>query len=409
MASSGSNGGGCLLAVAFGVLVVLPVMILGDDFSWGTLFLIWLILAVIVAVVVLLVTYAIKQSKTHPSKDNGNAVTQADGSASALLSNHLLNVAMTDRYRSQAALEARLEKEIAQYQANQKRAVATQQGLEKELEDIKKGKGKPVFTSKKRYLKQNQEGMEDIARQIAEKQAETETLEQSLVAKRERTANLKFIIFDKGNPEFEQLKSSFEKWKQSISIQGTPDIKASSISAGQRDADLQHVQYQVEPIGIELENHRFYIFPNGIWAFQGAGIFAGVYRPKALQCTFHATERTHYGSGRREFYQDSRIVQTRHTWMYTRNDGGPDRRYKDNPMITITDYMECSFDLCICGKTFHYTVSSMVNCEALEKAINAYAQVKEEKDEIPVLLNLLGRCDESDDTVRQISEMLAEQ
>lgn len=85
-------------------------------------------------------------------------------------------------------------------------------------------------------------------------------------------------------------------------------------------------------------------------------------------------------------------------------------RYSHNPMQTYYTkqeyYVECSFELDLCGCKLKYAISSFDNCEILEKAIKNYAKIRENKDMIPILLDLLSRCTDGQD-VKKIQEKMA--
>ncbi len=92
-------------------------------------------------------------------------------------------------------------------------------------------------------------------------------------------------------------------------------------------------------------------------------------------------------SSKPKIYDDTKIITKdipHNTWLHTCRDGSPDLRYSYNPMHTYYTqqeyYIECSFDLDICGCKLKYEISSFDNCEALEKAINAYSIIKENND-----------------------------
>ena len=431
MASRGSNsGGGCLGAgIAFFILFFLPAWVTGDSFGWGVLIAWWIILAVIGFCI-----YAVNSpsnnnstsstvQRTVPNNNAQTSVPQRGGNTT--ISSGLLKVlpiqlnkSIMDGYFSKTQLRDKLKISIESLKQEQKSIDKTIEMTKKQQHDLSEGKGKPLFTSKKKWSLLKQPEIEALGYEIAELEEKCRETDNQILQMERQVDELKFNVFDESNSAFEKLKAAFEKMKKSCKVSGTPDLVGSSISYSQREADLKYVNYKTAPYGLLLDNYRFYFFPNGIWVFEGDARLAGVYKPKALQGSFETKEtvkQSYYSSYSRkpEVYDDTKIITKdipHHTWLHTCRDGSPDLRYSHNPKRTYYTkqeyYVECSFDLDICGCKLKYVISSFDNCETLEKAIIDYAKIKENKDVIPILLDLLSRCTDGQD-VKIIREKMA--
>ena len=68
-------------------------------------------------------------------------------------------------------------------------------------------------------------------------------------------------------------------------------------------------------------------------------------------------------------------------------------RYSHNPQRTYyiqqEYYLECDFELILCGYILKYKVSSYDNCEMLQKVIKKYSAVRESVGIIQIILDLL--------------------
>lgn len=427
MASKGNNsGGGCLgVGIAFFVILFLPAWVTGDSFGLGVLIVWWLILAAIV----FCIHEANLSSNNNPASstiqravpDNNNQTkvlgkcsdTSISSGSLEVLSSQL-NKSIMNGYFSKFQLRDKLTVSVESLKQEQKGIDKTIEMIKKQQDNLREGKGKTLFTSKKKWLLLKQSEIEALDYEIAElKEKFRETNNQILQIERQ-IDELKFNLFDESNSAFETLKAAFEKVKKSCKVSGVPNLVDSSISNNQREVDFKYVNYKTPPYGLLLDNYRFYFFPTGIWVFEGDARLVGVYKPKALQGSFETKETMKQSYYRNmEIYDDTKVITKdipHHTWLHTCKDGSPDLRYSYNPMSTYYTkqeyYVECSFDLDICGCKLKYAISSFDNCEMLEKAIKKYAKIKENKDVIPILLDLLSRCSDNQD-IKSIREKVA--
>lgn len=430
MASRGSRGGGgCLGAIAaFFILFFLPAWVTGDSFGWGVLIVWWVILALICFGIYAASTSSNSTitSTTQRTTQNYNtqtAVTQKGNSSTVpagmlKVSANQLNRSLMDGYSSKIQLRKKLKESIVKLKEEQQRIDKTIEQKKTQQHGIREGKGKPLFTAKKKWLALKQPEIDSLEQAIIDLEEEMSENEAQIVQIEKQVDELKFNVFDESNTAFEKLKAAFEKVKKSCKVSGSPNLVSSVISTAQRDKDLRYVSYKTVPYGLLLENYRFYFFPNGIWVFEDDAKLVGVYKPKALQGFFETKEtikQSYYSSYSRkpDVYDDTKIITKdipHHTWLHTCRDGSPDMRYSHNPMRTYYTkqeyYVECSFDLDLCGCKLKYTISSFDNCEILEEAIKNYAVIKENKDMIPILLDLINRCTDGQD-IKLIREKMA--
>lgn len=431
MASRGSNSdGGCLgTIIAFFILFFLPAWVTGDSFGWGVLIVWWIILALICFGIYAASTSNNNSSMTSnvqraPSNYNVQNIVAKGESSSAVssgllkVSSNQLNKSMMDNYSSKIQLRKKMKESIEKLKEDQRNIDKTIEVMKKKQCDINECKGKPIFTSKKKWRVLKQPEIDSLDQEIIKLEKERKEKEREITQINKQIDKVRFNIFEESNAAFEKIKVAFEKIKKSCMVSGMPNLISSSISASRRDADFKYVNYKTVPYGLLLDNYRFYFFPNGIWVFEGNARLVGIYKPKALQGSFETKEtlkQSYYSSYSREpaVYDDTKIITKdipHHTWLHTCKDGSPDMRYSYNPMRTYYTkqeyYVECSFDLDICGCKLKYTISSLDNCEILENAIKDYAKIKENKDMIPILLDLLGRCTDGQD-IKIIREKMA--
>lgn len=428
MESSGSNNNdGCLTIIAF-FIVFLPAGWASGDDLWGALIGWWIILALIGFFIYVISTSNNNDStsssvqKTVQNYNVENTVTQRENSftVSAGLLKVLpdkLNKLMMDRYSLKIQLLNNLKESREKLEEEQQNIDKTIKMMKKQQYDIREGKEKLFFISKKRWLVLKQPEIDSLEQEIMNLKEKHRENDDQMRRIGKQINEIKFNVFDESNVEFEELKAAFEKIKRSCKISGSPSLVNSFISTAQRKWDLKYVNYKTIPYDLLLDNYRFYFFPNSIWVFECDARLVGIYKTKALQGTFETKEtevQNNYSSYSKKvgIYNDTKIITKdipHYTWLHTCIDGSPDMRYSYNPQETYYTkqeyYIECSFDLNICGCKLKYEISSFDNCKMLEEAIENYAKVKENKDVIPALLDLLSRCT-NDQDIKLIQEKM---
>lgn len=426
-----NQGGGCLGAIAglvggiFGwflgylgaaaviCLFLLPVFI-DEDIGFGGMFIWWCVLAIII----FLIVRAIKKHKknkedkeadlhrySEPSNtdfDNKSDVknTPPVQSVSIKVDNNNLNNSVTEAYSKKIGLIRKLEKEIENIQSEQRRIADEISNRQKSIDELLTGTEKPIYLSKKKWLAKVQPDIEQIRAEIDLKNQEQSENEEKICMKKETINSIYFNVPSDSNKEFEELKIAFDRIKQSDNVSGSSDLKNSDISEPQWNNDLKHIKYATKPYGFKLEDYRFYIFPNSIWAFEKNGEFLGAYKPCAINCSLETKERInqiHHGI-KPEVYSDTKIVKKNVAYKsgLHRRDGSFElnRSAINTYYVEHEYYVDCLLELTLCGCTLNYRISSLDNCELLERAIHAYSLVREYKNIVPIIMDLLKRCSE---------------
>lgn len=432
MASGDGNNKRSMIAILiFFVMFFLPAWVMGDRFSWKE-HIIWGIFLVVLITLMNYIDQSLNPSDTagayqmqsvydpQPQLNEERAAEiHEDTSAEALkIGKEQLNKSLIDGYQGKLEFKDKTEREIGLLQERLRRTREEISHIQSEQQRITDLADKPFYLSRKKYLAQNQPEMEQLSRSLVQKRDDGENINVTIRKKQQEIAQIKYHLYDESNEAFEELKQALDAMKNSCYIAGAYDLKNSSISTFQRMEDLKYVKYAVQPYGILLEPYRFYIFPTGIWVFEGDGKLVGIYEPKAMTGTFEAHEIMRYPSdsleGRRQnVYEDTKIITKvipHTTWQHTWRDGSPDTRFGYNPSetyhISQDYYVECLFELGLCGCKLNYAVSSYDHCALLEKAIKAYGEIRGNKDIIPIVLNLLERCAEGND-IKEIKELVA--
>lgn len=426
--SSGNNndGAGCLgFIIAIVILFLIPAMVLGDNLNLDTLFAWWVILALIIGILVWIISasekktddsqvYGIQDQWSRNSVGTGSASKERDSNLELDLKNEQLNILLLNRYNSKLALKEKIRDEIQELQIEEKRLSGEIYDIEMAQQKIKNFDDKPFYMTKKRYLAKKKPELTEMRNTLMQKEKEHKIIEEKILGKQQEVKELKYNLYDESNEAFEKLKIALDTIKKSCYIKGTIDLNKSSISTSRKNDDLKYLQYEVEPYGILVEHCRFYIFPTGIWVFVDNGKLAGIFKPKAItgKLEYHEHILSDYFN-RQPIYDDTKIITKdipHTTWLHACRDGSPDLRYNYNPRQTYYTQekysLQCFFEIGLCGRTLKYEVSSYDNCELLENAISAYSEIHENKDIVPILIDLLDRCTSGKD-IDAIKEYIA--
>ncbi len=404
-----SNEGSCLATIiVFFILVFLPAMVTGDDFGWGVLIVWWIILAVICWIIYECTKPTTQASGTATTyhQSNGvqkNLVTNQDKGLPLNKSN--TNVSLTSKYNAKLQYKANIEKEVRDLSDEVKKAQLEIDELKKSIKRIENYSDKPFLMSKKKYMNNMRSVIEENNEKITGLEEKIELVHQRIVEKERVIRELRFPLFEESNKAFDTLKKAIEAFKKSCKVEGSIGIKGSAISAYQKNKDLSFIEYKTEPYGLNLGGSRFYIFPTSVWVYEGENNLVGIFKPKVVGAKFEYRENIKYSyRNYTDIADDTKIITKdipHTTWLHTCRDGSPDLRYSHNPQRTYYTqqeyYLECSFELILCGYTLKYKVSSYDNCEMLQEAIKQYSVVKESVDIIPIILKLLERCTDGND------------
>ena len=220
---------------------------------------------------------------------------------------HINQFAM-DRYRATLDHKKMLNNKIVNYERERRRVEERIHEIWSKKEEILKGKGKPLFQSKKKWLLIKQSEISSLEDEISKEEEKKKGYLKKIEQIEEELKLVKYNSYEENNEEFEVLKYAFDTFKLSCNIDGIPSIKKSSISSCQYDQDLKDIQYNEKPYGLLLGNYRFYIFPNGIWVFKNDSKLSGIFKPCALRCNYETSEQTDYGWGNKLVYDDTTVM-----------------------------------------------------------------------------------------------------
>ena len=383
MASRGNNsGGGCLsIIIAFFIMFFLPFILFGEEKGADILYIWVIVIGILGGVSAIAIDSYENTHKKNQTDRVSKAVTTANPSHSPNtqiilnVTEEHINKDIFENYKDKKNLKTKLEQEVDELDEKRISLERHLSVLVEERDKLLNEVGKPFFVSKRAFVEKQQPEIGRKTVEIEETNTLLDGIAQQIDEKKESITKIHFCLLEDRNPAFDTLKMAFEQWKKSDNISGGVNIKNSLISSSQRDSDLELVQYLTQPYGLLLSNYRFYFFPKSIWVFEDERRLVGIYNPKALNCLYQTYEKTDYGRGEKIF-SDTTIIRRRYTWLHTRIDGSPDRRYKYNPMSIYTTYKECEFNLLLCGCKIKFYVSSEKNCADLNKAILSFSEVK---------------------------------
>lgn len=142
--------------------------------------------------------------------------------------------------------------------------------------------------------------------------------------------------------------------------------------------ELELFEYDIKPAVIFIDDFYFCIFSSVILVFDKNGAFSSVLNPSALKISVER-KHTKYRFDRNSD-SDSKAVmftETKTTWVYTKKDGTPDRRYKNNPIIKIPvtahGWEYGTINVKIGSRAAEFTVSSSAALDAFESVKEIYS------------------------------------
>ncbi len=198
--------------------------------------------------------------------------------------------------------------------------------------------------------------------------------------------------------EFIKLKSSFLALCKASTrtYDSTPNSGQLSIPYSPK-GDMEYVKFSTEPLCISLGDNIFCVVPYYIVHFKKSGAYVSTYSCKAIK------------GGVANGSYDERVKHV--TWTYTRADGLPDRRYKNNPQrvyyTTTTHTVWNMLALGILNYQLKYEVDDSIK-NGLIAAIKAYSALLPIKSYDPVhhLIRLLKECDTDNPNIGRIESII---
>lgn len=169
---------------------------------------------------------------------------------------------------------------------------------------------------------------------------------------RDRIAKTVVILYD-FEPHVEEAFRRFTEWAEALAGAGRTwhvaaagsghDRKyhagASNLVQRQvttvRTAEPPFLETNVPVLSIGAGRQTLYFLPDRLLVYDAGGIGAVSYRTLEIS----ATKQRFIEDG--GVSADATVVD--HTWRYVNRDGGPDRRFRDNPLVPICLYDELTF------------------------------------------------------------------
>jgi hypothetical protein len=135
------------------------------------------------------------------------------------------------------------------------------------------------------------------------------------------------------------------------------------------------VQTELQVWCLALGNQTFYLFPDRILIYAGSSVGALSYSD--LQVRLGQTRFVERSS----VPPDTTIVD--YTWRYTNRDGGPDRRFSNNPRIPVVQYSEIQIKSTT-GVNILLQASNLQKASEFAQGINQYIQNTNSSDTLVV-------------------------
>lgn len=160
--------------------------------------------------------------------------------------------------------------------------------------------------------------------------------------------------------------------------------------------DMKYLSFSEEPICVKIRNDIFCIAPCYIVRFKSSGAYVTTYNCEALK------------GGLENGGYNERIRHV--TYLHTKMDGTPDRRYKHNPQqVYYTSLPRTVYDMLhfeIAEYHMKYSINGALR-DRVNSAIRAYSEILPTKSFDPVyhLVRLMNICDDSSKT-KNLASML---
>lgn len=160
---------------------------------------------------------------------------------------------------------------------------------------------------------------------------------------------------------------------------GTTDAKKFAPKSTPRDLAL--FSYECEPAVLFIDDLYFCLFAGIILVFDKNGAFSAAMKPTAFKVAVERKQTKYRFDGAVD--SDSKAVtftEMRTTWVYTKKDGTPDLRYKNNPTIefpaTVDGWEYGVITVKIGSHSAAFTVSSSAALDAFEGIKDIYAGLR---------------------------------
>ncbi len=228
-----------------------------------------------------------------------------------------------------------------------------------------------------------------------------EALEEEKLKQNSRLSSSVFIFHEEATSSFVEMKEAMIRLDsaQYKTYDASPGLNTIFFDYQSVGGDMELIKFDIEPLVITLRDSLFCLSPHYIVEFNKKGKYMNTYKTAVFKAGLSNGTWT------------ERVAHQ--TWLHTRVDGGPDRRYSYNPIRTYyTNYQHTVYnmlDMRLPGFEIKYEINDKLRDDAI-KAIRAYAStpVMDSYDPVHHVLRLLKVCSPSDHNIEDIESIIGD-
>ena len=210
-----------------------------------------------------------------------------------------------------------------------------------------------------------------------------------------------FVFHESSTSSFERMKSALRRLDKAPykTYDDSPALGSLIYDYQPIGADMNFIKFDIEPICISISSKVFCLTPHYIVEFTKKGKYVATYRTS----TFVAS--TANGSW------TERVAHQ--TWLHTRVDGMPDRRYRYNPIQTyytnVPHTVYNMLDFRISGFEVKYEIDAILKNQVIQ-AVTSYAAtvVMDSYDPVHHIIRLLKLCEPTNSNIINIESTIEE-
>jgi len=208
-----------------------------------------------------------------------------------------------------------------------------------------------------------------------------------------------FVFHESSTSAFDRMKTALLRLDkaQYKTYDASPALNTLFYDYHPIGADMNYIKFDIEPICITISDKIFCLTPHYIVEFTKKGKYLTTYRTS----TFVA--------GMANGSWTERVAHQ--TWLHTRVDGLPDRRYSYNPRQTyytnVPHTVYNMLDLRIPGFEVKYEIDTILKNDVIQ-AVRAYAAtvVSDSYDPVHHIIRLLKICDPMNASIMSIENAI---
>lgn len=173
----------------------------------------------------------------------------------------------------------------------------------------------------------------------------------------------------------------------------------------------------IQPIKLDFGAYKFFLLPEVILVYDKSNVFVTALEPMAMIITSKTGQKNVYMS--KEGYtgawrhsdsligDDSVLMRegsVRTSWLHTKKDGGPDRRYSYNPMYQhrsdVYQYGEITIQIGQYKAEYSFSAGNI--SETIKSQVREYTAIMHELNAAPSLLRLLESASKKKDRAQEL-------